>query len=270
MATSSGTGAVEEPSPSADRAARSGAATGRPRWRRIAGAALAGGLLALAVRRRSLGAAVAATAAGLLSARLLGGEDTADGRTDPAASPDGRTGDLAAPGGTADAGTADGDVSASGTVTIDAPAEELSATLQDATQLDRVVGPVASVTAAEGDRHRYAVDGPLDLHRSWEMRLADDRSGEFVRWASVDGSALLDEWRVRLDPASGGRGTRVRLAVDADPPGGAVGRALLDRLAPVADGLTRTALDRLKGLVETGEVATTGGNPSGRGEGDLV
>lgn len=270
MATRSGPETVEDTSTTARRSAVSSAETDPSRWRRVGATVVAGGLLALVLRRRSLGAAAVATVGGWLSYRLLGDGGSPERASGGDTSRDGRTADATGTGGTVDTETSGDAVTASGSITIGHSPEELSGALRDADRLDRVVGPVAEVTEVEGNRHRYTVDGPLDLGRSWEMRLTDDRPGEFVRWASDDGSAIVDEWRVHLGPSSGDRGTMVRLEVDADPPGGAVGRAVLDRLAPVSDGLARTALDRFKGLVETGEVATIGGDPSGRGEGDLV
>jgi len=49
-----------------------------------------------------------------------------------------------------------------------------------------------------------------------------------------------------------------------EPPGGAVGQALADRLDVVPRGFLGTALRRWKALVETGEIPTTGDNPSAR------
>lgn len=252
-------GTADGASESGRESAVSSSETDLSRWRRVAAAAVAGGLVALVLRRRSLGAVAVATVGGLLSYRLLGGAGES-GRTSGPAARTGRT---------AGAESAD-DVTAAGSITVGRPAEELSEILRDAEQLDRILGPVAEVEEIEGNRHRFTVGGPLDRSLSWEMRMTDDRPGELVRWTSVGGSALVEEWTVRLGPAAGDRGTMVRLEVVADPPGGTVGRVALDRLAPVSDGLVRTALDRFKALVETGEISTIEGNPSGRGEGDLV
>jgi uncharacterized membrane protein len=78
------------------------------------------------------------------------------------------------------------------------------------------------------------------------------------------------EGTVRFEPAAGDRGTRVRLSLRFDPPGGQITASVLDRLKLAPETLVGVALSRFKSLVETGEIATLEGNPSARGAGDIV
>lgn len=219
----------------------------RPRWKR-AGTAVLGGALAVAgLRRGSLGGAAIALAGGWVSYRALRGRST----------------------GADDAQTVER------SVTIGKPADELSDLVRDPEHLKRIAGNFADVTAAGEDRYRWTVDGPVGRSFSWEMRIAEDTPGERLRLEPADeemlgGGALFDGWSMSFRPAPGDRGTIATLEVRFDPPGGALGETALERLEVVPESLVDTALDRFKALAETGEIATTAGNPSARGRGDLV
>lgn len=222
-------------------------------WRRALAGTAVGVLFAVGLRRRSPLALVASLLAGAVALRLFAG----DGRRDR--TPGARARD--------DQG---GPATVERTVTVDRPATELSALLTEPGTVERMAGGVATVEAVGDDRHRWTVDGPRGRDLTWETRLETERSGEVVRWRTEDGPAAFDAWTATLAADPGGRGTRVTLAVEVDPPGGALGRAALERLAVVPEAAAATALDRLKSLAETGEVPTLEANPSGRGAGDLV
>jgi uncharacterized membrane protein len=154
------------------------------------------------------------------------------------------------------------------TVTVNEPPEALSEYWRDAEQLSRIVGEVAEVTREEGNRYRWEVTGPRGRTLLWRTRIMLDRPGEVLRWRSVGDAPITNEWTVRFRPAPGNRGTEVTLAVDVDPPGGRVGRAIARRFVP--ESLVWKALQRFKRLAETGEIPTPNSSPSGEGEGDLV
>lgn len=219
----------------------------RPRWKRAGATALGGALAIAGLRRRSLGGAAIALAGGWVSYRALRGRST----------------------GADDAQTVER------SVTIGKPSDEVSDLARDPEHLERIAGHFADVTAAGEDRYRWTVDGPAGRRLSWEMRIAEETPGERLRLEPADeevigGGALFDDWSMSFRPAPGDRGTIATLEVRFDPPGGALGETALERLEAVPESLIGTALDRFKALAETGEIATTAGNPSARGRGDLV
>jgi uncharacterized membrane protein len=61
-----------------------------------------------------------------------------------------------------------------------------------------------------------------------------------------------------------GRGTEVRLRLDFTPPAGVIGGGLARVFDGALETQLRSELKRMKQLMETGEVATTEGQPSGR------
>jgi uncharacterized membrane protein len=220
------------------------------RWRRIGSGALGGVLLSAGLRRRSRIGAAAALVGGWLAYRAVGGRrrlGRAVGR-----------------------GAGNDRVTVERTVTVGEPAEELSERLRDPAALGAVVGHFAGVTAAGEDRQRWTVAGPADRDLSWETRLVEDDPGERLRWETVEGRGLFEEWASEFRPSPGGRGTQVTFRVSFAPPGGSLGRAAVERLETAPETLVGDALGRFKSLAETGEVPSLEGNPSARGRGDLA
>ncbi|MXV61249.1 DUF2892 domain-containing protein [Natronorubrum sp. JWXQ-INN-674] len=219
-------------------------------------------LLFRGLRRRSLGGVATAAAGGALLSRgvrgrsrlyRLLGVNTAAGDERP------------------DAESTDAP-SIERTITVGKPADELAAFCREPEQFNQIVGEFADVSETTGNEGRLSwhIDGPLGQEIEWETELVEERPGELLRWASVDGATVPHEATVRFQPAPGDRGTQVTLRIQSDPPGGSLGNAALERLGVVPSALAGTALDRFKSLAETGEIPTIDANPSGRGKGDLI
>lgn len=231
------------------------------RVKRAIPAVVGGALLVRGLRRRSLRGAATALVGGWLLARALGGNTRVE-RTLRSLTEIDR--------GKADRTEAADATAVSRSITVGRPADELYEAWRDSEQFSQVMGHFAEVTSPDEDRYRWTVHGPRGRDVSWETRIVEAEPGEFLRWETPAGATVPNEGSVRFRPAPGDRGTEGTLSLDFDPPGGAVGNAALERLDIVPKTLTGTALDRFKSLVETGEIPTLEGNPSARGEGDLL
>jgi uncharacterized membrane protein len=75
---------------------------------------------------------------------------------------------------------------------------------------------------------------------------------------------------VRFFDAVGDRGTVVYVHLEYVPPAGALGAAIARLSGQSPQRLVREALPRMKQLLETGEIATTRGQPSGSGRSPLA
>jgi len=229
------------------------------RAKRAVSAAVGGALLVGGLRRRSLGGAGAALVGGWLVSRALGGPTRARrtlGSGPGADSPGERPGPA-------------GPVAFDRSKTVGASPDDCYEAWRDPEQLSRIMGHFGDV-AADEDRFRWTVHGPLGRELSWETRIEEAEPGEALRWAAPPDATLPNEGSVRFRPAAGDRGTLVTLSLRFDPPGGAVGGAALNRLGIVPETLAGEALGRFKSLVETGEIPTTEANPSARGSGDPI
>jgi uncharacterized membrane protein len=154
--------------------------------------------------------------------------------------------------------------------TIGASADELYEAWHDPETFSRVMGDFAEVTSADGDRYQWTVHGPAAISPSWETKVVEDEPGDVIRWESPPDATVPNGGSVRFRPAAGDRGTVVTLSLEFDPPGGTVGNTVLKRLDIVPETLAGHALGRFKSLVESGEIPSLDGNPSGRGRGDLL
>lgn len=237
-----------ENAPSDDRPA-----AGRGRRTRFVSAAAGAALLAYGARRRSVRGVVAAAAGGWLLYRGVGGARPTRATT-----------------GTDEPETATAAVERSHTVTVAESAEELYERWRDPETQAVVFGEFAEVTAPGENRQRWTVDGPFGRQMTWDVRIVEERPAELLRWKSVEDATVSAGGAVRFRPAPGDRGTEMTLQVSFDPPGGAVGEAVAERLGFVPERVAASALRRFKSLVEAGEIPTLEKNPSGRGRGDFV
>jgi hypothetical protein len=99
----------------------------------------------------------------------------------------------------------------------------------------------------------------------WDAEITEERPNETIAWRSLPGSPLHTQGRVRFRAAPGNRGTVVTVHMRYEPPGGKVGAALAWLFGRSAEQEVREDLRRFKRLMETGEIPTTRGQPSGRG-----
>jgi uncharacterized membrane protein len=123
---------------------------------------------------------------------------------------------------------------------------------------------IESVSEIDEKTSRWVAKLPGGKRVEWESRITDDVPGKRLAWHSLHQSPLVHAGAVSFDPAPGGRGTVVRVVfhyrAPATPGGTAAARAL--SFGPAFE-ITED-LRRFKQLLETGEIATTRGQPAGR------
>ncbi|WP_207586331.1 cyclase [Halomontanus rarus] len=302
--------ATTDDSSASEGSSRSTSSADAGRWERLATATLGGALVQSGLRRRSLGGTAMALAGGWLVYRgvrgrslagLVGSRSAGGGEYQHEYEHEHELKDETE-------STPSGPTVVQRSITVEKPADELGRFWHEPEHLSRIFGPTVEVTvvdesdaeaggesgdrdgdeagAEDGDgdgdesesegrgdgekRYRWTADGPLDRQLAWETAIVDERPGEFLRWETLEGARIPHTGTIRFRPAPGDRGTEVTFGVHVDPPGGAVGDAIMSRTNLVPKTLVGTALRRFKSLAETGEIPTLERNPSGRGSGDLV
>jgi uncharacterized membrane protein len=127
---------------------------------------------------------------------------------------------------------------------------------------------IESVRESEGARQHWGAKGPAGMRIEFDAVLTSDEPGHCIGWRTLEGSDVDHSGSVHFDPAPGGRGTIVRVAMYYSPTtlasGGAAVAQLLGKVPEV--GLYND-LRRFKQLLETGEVVRTEGQPAGRASG---
>jgi len=142
--------------------------------------------------------------------------------------------------------------------------QECYAFWRDVANLPKFIKLLKSVTAIDDRRSHWVIEGPRGVRLEWGAEITVDRPGERLAWHSMSGSPVTHAGVVRFDAAPGGRGTLVRVMMHYQPPAGHVGSGLAKLLGTDARSLAREDLRRFKSLMETGEIPTTRGQPSGR------
>jgi uncharacterized membrane protein len=117
----------------------------------------------------------------------------------------------------------------------------------------------------EGGDQQQAEPGWWSRLRDWKPELVESREPEYLLWRSGKGSPLkvTAEIQIQPQPQSERRGTAVYLSMKYALPGGPLGIAAASPLKKVVELGARALLQRSKQLMETGEIATTAGQPTG-------
>lgn len=98
----------------------------------------------------------------------------------------------------------------------------------------------------------------------WDAEITNERPGEMIAWKSIEGSEVETSGSIWFSPAPENLGTVIGLILDYKIPGGKLTEIITTMLGEDPSSLAFINLRRLKCYLETGEIATTEGQPSGR------
>jgi uncharacterized membrane protein len=98
----------------------------------------------------------------------------------------------------------------------------------------------------------------------WNSEITSDTPNEEIAWQSTPGSTIETSGSVRFEPRLSGPGAIVRVAMQYTPPGGQLMSLINPLMETVSEHQLREDLRHLKNLMESGEIATTTGQSSGR------
>ncbi|HEX8199891.1 MAG TPA: SRPBCC family protein [Isosphaeraceae bacterium] len=149
-------------------------------------------------------------------------------------------------------------------ITINRSPEELYRFWRNFENLPRFMNHLKAVTVTGGDRSHWVAEAPLGQAVEWDAEIHNERPHELIAWRSLEGSQVQTAGSVHFVPAPGGRGTEVRVNLKYNPPAGQLGIAIAKLFGTAADQQVRDDLRRLKQIMETGEIPTTEGQPSGQ------
>jgi uncharacterized membrane protein len=132
--------------------------------------------------------------------------------------------------------------------------------------LPRFMDSLESVQALDERRfHWIAKDSDSAATTlEWDCEITEDRPGEALAWRTVNGAQVPNAGSVIFEPAAQGRGTIVRLSIHYSPVGGRLTTSLSKLLRQDPQSQVHEDLRRFKQLLESGEIATTRGQPTGR------
>ena len=213
------------------------------RWSRIAGDAMDLSLLGVAMTsRRNARTRLAATAA------VVAGVTAIDYIASAQLAPR-KLSELPAPG--------EEGLALQRSVIVNRSADECYRAWRDLENLPRFMPGLQSVQIIDARRSRWH-----SFEGEWIGELTQERPGQSMRWRAAENHA--ETGALELSPAPGGRGTVVTMQLHMQAPVGKVGAAVAGLFSQAPAYKIETTLRRFKQWMETGEVSTTEGQPSGK------
>lgn len=149
------------------------------------------------------------------------------------------------------------------TVTVNRSPEECYAFWRDVSNLAKFSPLLEKVTAIDDRRSHWVLRGMGGAKIEWDSEITADQPGERIAWHSISGD-VKHAGTVRFQRAPSGRGTFVSATMHYQPPGGRIATGLAKVLGRDPNSQIREDLRRFKSLLETGEIPSTRGQPSGR------
>ena len=149
-------------------------------------------------------------------------------------------------------------------VTVNRSPEELYRFWRNFENLPRFMNHLESVKETSAGRSHWVAKAPAGKTVEWDAEVYNEKENELIAWRSLEGADVDNAGSVRFEPATGGRGTVVRVTLKYDPPGGALGALVAKLFGEEPSQQIEEDLRRFKQVMEAGEAATTEGQPSGR------
>ncbi|HVW87137.1 MAG TPA: SRPBCC family protein [Bryobacteraceae bacterium] len=149
-------------------------------------------------------------------------------------------------------------------ITVNRPRAEVYRFWRNLENLAEFMEHVESVRVLEGDRRSHWVaKGPGGRRMEWDAEIINEIPDELLAWRSLENSEVQNAGSVTFTDAAGGRGTEVRIELQYNPPGGAVGAFVAKLFGEEPSTQIHKDLKRLKTRLEAGVVPTTEGQPAG-------
>jgi uncharacterized membrane protein len=156
------------------------------------------------------------------------------------------------------------DVHIEKSITINRSPAELYKFWRDFENLPRFMENLESVTKLDDQRSHWVATVPGGKKIEWDAEIYNEKEGELIAWRSLAGSDITNAGSVHFEPAPDGRGTYLKVTLNYNPPGGKAAALFAKLFGQEPGQLVEHNLKRLKQLIETGEIPTTEGQPSGR------
>jgi len=219
-------------------------------WARVAGDAMDLAALAAAAgsarSRRGRIALTAAAVAGVTALDVLSSLQNSRRAARPASEP------------------ASGGVQVDQCIAVNRSAEDCYRFWREFENLPRFMQHLESVQTTSDNRSHWVAKGPAGMSVEWDAEVTAEQPNQFIAWHSMEGADVENAGIVRFERAAGGRGTMVHVELQYRPPGGAAGAMVAKLFGEEPSQQIEEDLRRFKQLIETGEIATTIGQPSGR------
>lgn len=154
-------------------------------------------------------------------------------------------------------------IRARASVTIDKPRHELFQFWRDLENLPHFLRHVESVERRGEKQTHWVARGLGNRKIEWDAEIINEIENELIAWKSLPGASAPNAGSVRFKDAPGQQGTEVHVELEYEPPAGIVGAQLARLFGREPEQQIEADLGRLKQYLESGETATTEGQPKG-------
>ena len=148
-------------------------------------------------------------------------------------------------------------------ITIQASPDQVYAQWRDFERLPTFMYHLKSVEVTDERRSHWVAKGPAGTTVEWDAEIVEDVPGRRIAWRSTEDASVENSGSVQFQPAPAGQGTEVRVALEYEPPGGALGKVVAKLFGEEPNQQLADDLRRFKQLIETGEIARSDGSPAG-------
>jgi len=136
-------------------------------------------------------------------------------------------------------------------VIINQPIEVLYRFWRNLENLPQFMRHLDSVERITETLSRWRANGPGNSVVEWNAEIINEVPNKVIGWQSVEGSDVVSAGSVNFDNLGQDRGTRVRVRLQYNPPGGKVGAAIVRLLGRDPATEIREDLLQFKQMVET-------------------
>lgn len=139
-------------------------------------------------------------------------------------------------------------------ITVARPRNEVYTFWRDFENLPRFMHNLESVENLGGGRSHWRAKGVAGTEREWDAELVEDRPNERISWRTIRSDDHLRHTGTVSFLSIGDSATDVRVDVDYDAPGGALGASIAKLFGEEPGQQIEEDLERFKRVLETGEV----------------
>jgi uncharacterized membrane protein len=147
-------------------------------------------------------------------------------------------------------------------VTVRRSPEDLYRFWRNLENLPRVMNYLDAVHVVSPMRSHWVAKAPAGKTVAWDAEIVTRTENHEILWRSREGSQIANAGSVRFIP-TGNRGTEVHVSLSYSPPAGSVGVVIAKIFGEEPHRQIEQDLLRFKQFMETGEFATTEGQPAG-------
>jgi uncharacterized membrane protein len=149
-------------------------------------------------------------------------------------------------------------------ITINASLETIYRFWRNLENFPRFMLHLEEVKTTNERTSHWIAKAPAGTSVEWDAEIVEDEANSRIAWRTLPDSSIEHEGIVSFEAAPGGRGTIVRVSMSYVPPAGKIGVVVAKLLGEEPSVQIDGDLRRMKQLIETGEIATTEGQPTGR------